>query len=718
MGRGHRFGTHGGGAGSKAARYAGSAASAGDLDGEGGVQHAAIKVPLAMWDFEHCDPKRCSGKKLARLGLIRTLKVSQRFAGIILSPEGKRAISPADRDIVRQHGLCVVECSWARLDEVPFNRIKSPHDRLLPFLVASNPVNYGRPWRLNCVEALAASFYITGFKDYGDELMSRFTWGHAFYELNETLFELYSKCKDSAEVVEVQNKYIKELEEEHASSRRRTAMTNGDEGDELFVNTNRMAPIGYTKNADASSSDNDSESEAEAKAAPAPAPQPARRTTNIFGGDSSSDEDDSDDDDQPRASALPSRKSGGIEADLPPGFSDDEDEDSEDEEESLPTKAMVDRPALQLAGTVVDLDRTTAAAAAVPSTAAPITRLAAALITVVAIRLAAAFITVHQGGGAHNGAGQHQGGGSAHHGGNGSGSGNHNQHDGGYIGGGGAHNGGHSTGGGAHSGSGSGGNHGAGQHQGGGSAHGGNHHNQHDGSSSGGWNSGHGAGQHQGGGSTHSGNHQQHDTGYSGGWNSGSGQHSGNGQWNSGHGSTGSGNHQNQHQHDGSSSGGWNSGHGSSNGGQWNSGSGQHNGGGQNQHDGSSSGGWNAGHGSSGNGQWNHGGQGNCDYSSGGGAGSSHSEWGHSQWSWGDAGYSSGGAGAGNPAGVPGEMHIMPINQHQVDVAQGGAGAGDMSMHIMPFGDELSAAMASAHASAGAHSSFDMSSVIAAHPGC
>ncbi len=39
----------------------------------------------AGWDFNHCDPKRCSGKRLIRLGLMRELHVGQKYPGVIIS---------------------------------------------------------------------------------------------------------------------------------------------------------------------------------------------------------------------------------------------------------------------------------------------------------------------------------------------------------------------------------------------------------------------------------------------------------------------------------------------------------------------------------------------------------------------------------------------------------------------------------------------------------
>ncbi|KAG0326451.1 ribosome biogenesis protein tsr3 [Podila horticola] len=172
-------------------------------------------MPLGMWDFEHCDPKRCSGKKLVRMGMVETLKINQRFRGVCMTPNGQQAVSPSDREVVREHGLAVVDCSWAKLGDVPFKKLRAGHDRLLPYLIATNPVNYGKPWKLNCVEALAACFYITGFDEYGDELLSKFKWGHAFRKVNGELLAKYAKCTDSASVIAVQNEYIAMIEKEH-----------------------------------------------------------------------------------------------------------------------------------------------------------------------------------------------------------------------------------------------------------------------------------------------------------------------------------------------------------------------------------------------------------------------------------------------------------------------------------------------------------------------
>lgn len=163
-----------------------------------------------MWDFNQCDPKKCSGRKLARMNLIKSLKIKQRFPGLVLTPTGDRCVSPCDKSIVEKKGIAVVDCSWAQIDKTPIAALKPAHGRLLPFLVAANPINYGKPCQLSCVEALAATMYITGFKNHAEYYLSKFSWGHSFFEVNQKLLDIYANCKDSAEVIQKQNEYIEE----------------------------------------------------------------------------------------------------------------------------------------------------------------------------------------------------------------------------------------------------------------------------------------------------------------------------------------------------------------------------------------------------------------------------------------------------------------------------------------------------------------------------
>eukprot|EP01060_Flectonema_neradi_P008294 TRINITY_DN15922_c0_g1_i1.p1 TRINITY_DN15922_c0_g1~~TRINITY_DN15922_c0_g1_i1.p1 ORF type:complete len:299 (+),score=66.55 TRINITY_DN15922_c0_g1_i1:108-899(+) len=194
---------------------------------------ANFPLPLAMWDFEQCDARRCTGKKLHRMGKLHELKISQAFMGLVMSPKGTSVVCPDDRPVVEKYGVGVIDCSWARLDDVPWSKMKMGPQRILPFVVAANPVNFGKPLKLTCVEAIATALYITGFKEEAADVMQGFSWGDHFLELNEEVLEGYSRCTTAESVKEFETTYIEKAEKEMAEAvARRERMLNALDGSE------------------------------------------------------------------------------------------------------------------------------------------------------------------------------------------------------------------------------------------------------------------------------------------------------------------------------------------------------------------------------------------------------------------------------------------------------------------------------------------------------
>ena len=162
-------------------------------------------IPLYAYRDNSCDPRKCTVKKLERAGF---LKIFTKIAQIprntlILDPTAEQALSPADRFV---KSLTVLDCSWVVLDTGAISswRIR----RALPFLVAANPVNFGKPCTLSSVEAVAAALYIMGEKERAAEILAKVSWGIRFLEVNKEPLELYAEAKNSTEVVKIQSLFI------------------------------------------------------------------------------------------------------------------------------------------------------------------------------------------------------------------------------------------------------------------------------------------------------------------------------------------------------------------------------------------------------------------------------------------------------------------------------------------------------------------------------
>jgi len=164
-------------------------------------------MDLLIFHVSQCDPKKCSGRKLARFGLAKlTTRAYDLRHCLLLNPFSEKALSPMDKGA---RCLTALDCSWARAEDI-FAR-KRGNSRALPFLLAANPINYGKPFKLSTVEALASALFILGNPEMAKKILSKFSWGLVFLELNKEPLQEYANAKDSAEVVKIQHAYLSEL---------------------------------------------------------------------------------------------------------------------------------------------------------------------------------------------------------------------------------------------------------------------------------------------------------------------------------------------------------------------------------------------------------------------------------------------------------------------------------------------------------------------------
>jgi pre-rRNA-processing protein TSR3 len=160
---------------------------------------------LLVYHEGQCNPKRCTAKKLAKFHLVDLLSTRRpllKEKTVLLDPSVHTPLCRAD--VVNT--LVAIDCSWNQREHV-FQSFRVRCRRRLPYLVAANPVNYGRPYELTTVEALGAALYILGQAQSARELLGKFKWGPTFLALNAAPLNEYAEASTVADLLTRERAY-------------------------------------------------------------------------------------------------------------------------------------------------------------------------------------------------------------------------------------------------------------------------------------------------------------------------------------------------------------------------------------------------------------------------------------------------------------------------------------------------------------------------------
>jgi pre-rRNA-processing protein TSR3 len=168
------------------------------------------EIKLYVYHANEDDPKKCSAKKLARFGFVK-LETSIRKTPkdtILLNPFAEKSLSKEDLAVAQKNGILAVDCSWKNAENSFEFLDKRNHSRALPFVVAANPVNYGKPFKLTTLEAFSAALYILDFVEKAKDLLKLYKWAPNFLVLNKNPLEDYRNAEDSKEIIQIMRKYV------------------------------------------------------------------------------------------------------------------------------------------------------------------------------------------------------------------------------------------------------------------------------------------------------------------------------------------------------------------------------------------------------------------------------------------------------------------------------------------------------------------------------
>ncbi len=164
-------------------------------------------MELFILDYRECDPDKCTARKLIDKKYAEKIVNDRDLGrdGIYLNPLSEKAISPEDKAEAKTGGIKAIDCTWTEAEEkIP----EYENGRALPYLVAVNPINYGKPFQLTTVEAIAAALYIMDEEEQAREILSIFNWGKQFIEMNKNPLNDYKEAETSSDIIEIQKEYM------------------------------------------------------------------------------------------------------------------------------------------------------------------------------------------------------------------------------------------------------------------------------------------------------------------------------------------------------------------------------------------------------------------------------------------------------------------------------------------------------------------------------